>query len=233
MSAEEAIHWVITGLRRGEKRFGMLARAIAICMRHHPDEVNLEVIEAAALYHGRGIVAVDLAGDEASYPPENFRNVFALAHKKGLPVTIHAGEAAGANNILEAVSRLGASRVGHGVRLLEDSEVLRMMVKQRIPMEMCPVSNIQTKAVPDWNSYPIRDYFEYGLNITVNTDNPSVSGTDLNKEYLILAERFGFTLKELSHLVLSSADAAFLGDTEKRWLKRDLSSRFAELQQAM
>jgi adenosine deaminase len=233
MSTEETIHWVITGLRRGEKKFGMLARAIAICMRHHPETANLEVIEAAALYQGRGIVAVDLAGDEASHPPENFRNVFALAHKKGLPITIHAGEAAGASNIEEAVCRLGASRIGHGVRLLENTEVLRMMEKLRIPMEMCPVSNIQTKTVPGWSSYPIRDYYEYGLNITVNTDNPSVSGTSLTKEYLILAERFGFTLKELSHLVLGSADAAFLGETEKRWLKRELSSRFAELQQAI
>ncbi|MCL6456968.1 MAG: adenosine deaminase [Gorillibacterium sp.] len=233
LSPEEAIYWVIVGLRRGERKFGIMARAIAICMRNHHQALNLEVIEAASRYMGRGIVAVDLAGDEASYPPEFFREVFALSHKKGIPVTIHAGEAAGAANINEAVTKLGATRVGHAVRLKESPEVLKMMVERGIPLEMCPVSNIQTKAVTGWDSYPIREYYEQGLNVTVNTDNPSVSGTDLTREYLILAERFDFSIKELSDLVLNSAEAAFLGDTEKRWLKRDLSSRFEELELAI
>lgn len=229
LSAEEAIHHVIAGLRRGEKRFGVRARAIAICMRNHGEKENMEVIDAAASYVGKGLVAVDLAGDEASYPPELFRNVFAASHKRGIPVTIHAGEAAGAGNIREAVSNLGATRIGHGVRLKEAPEVMDMIRSRQIPLEMCPVSNIQTKAVSCWASYPIREYFEHGLMVTVNTDNPSVSGTSITKEYGILAEKFDFTLDELGKLVMNGVRAAFLENSEKELLKQELQEEFTAL----
>ncbi|MBP3964949.1 adenosine deaminase [Paenibacillus sp. DLE-14] len=226
---EEAIHHVIEGLKRAERQFDIKGRAIAICMRHHGREENLEVIEAAAPYAGRGLVAVDLAGDEASYPPELFREVFALAHKRSLPVTIHAGEAAGAENVYEAVKNLGASRIGHGVRLRENPAILQMMLEQRIPLEMCPVSNIQTKAVADWDVYPIRDYFERGLIVTLNTDNPSVSGTDITREYRIVSEKFDFTDAELASIIRNGVNAAFLEDAEKKALKQRIDQELQEL----
>ncbi|MEK3723916.1 adenosine deaminase [Paenibacillus sp. FSL H8-0034] len=225
LSAEAAIHYVIEGLKRAEQKFHVKARVIAICMRNHSIKDNLEVIEAAAAFIGKGLGAVDLAGDEASYGPELFREVFALSHKLGIPVTIHAGEAAGADNIKEAVTNLGACRIGHGVRLRENTSILEMIVQQQIPLEMCPVSNIQTKAVPSWEAYPIRDYFDRGIKITVNTDNPIVSGTNITKEYRVLNERFGFTLSELSALVMNGVDSAFLDGHEKRALKLDLLSK--------
>ncbi|WP_308636829.1 adenosine deaminase [Paenibacillus silvisoli] len=217
---EEAIHHVIEGLKRAEKDHDIVARAIAICMRNHNRESNLEVIEAAAKFEGRGLAAVDLAGDEASFPPELFRDVFALAHKRALPVTIHAGEAAGAENVYEAVKNLGASRIGHGVRLRENPAILQMMAERRIPLEMCPVSNIQTKAVADWDVYPIRDYFDQGLIITLNTDNPSVSGTDITREYRIVSEKFDFTDAELAAIIRNGANAAFLEESAKKALKQ-------------
>lgn len=229
LSLEETIHYVIVGLKRGEKQFGVKARAIAICMRNHSREDNIEVIEAAAKYVGKGMAAVDLAGDEASYPPEFFREVFAVSHKRGIPVTIHAGEAAGANNIYEAVTNLGATRVGHGVRLKESSSILEMVVSRQIPLEMCPISNIQTKAVSGWDTYPIREYYDRGIMVTVNTDNPSVSGTDITKEYRILAEKFGFSVSELATLIMNGAEASFLEDGEKKSLKRELQYELKEL----
>ncbi|BBH23703.1 hypothetical protein Back11_50480 [Paenibacillus baekrokdamisoli] len=229
MTTEEAIHYVIEGLRRGERQFGTVARAIAICMRNHTQADNLEVIEAAAAYIGKGLVAVDLAGDEASYPPELFREVFARAHKYGIPVTIHAGEAAGADNVYEAVKNLGASRIGHGIRARENPAILDMVLKQGIPLEMCPVSNIQTKAVVSWDVYPIREYFEAGLQITINTDNPSVSGTDITREYRILADKFGFATRELAAIILNGVEAAFLEDSSKRELKRSIQKDFLTL----
>lgn len=229
MTSEEAIHYVIEGLKRGEQQFGTQARAIGICMRNHSIADNLEVIKASAAYVGKGLVAVDLAGDEASYPPELFREVFALAHKHAIPVTIHAGEAAGASNVYEAVKNLGASRIGHGIRLQENPDVLDMVLKQQIPLEMCPVSNIQTKAVASWEAYPIRDYFDRGLMVTLNTDNPSVSGTDITREYRILSEKFGFTIPELAGIVMNGVEAAFLEDSNKQQLKK----RFQEAMLAL
>jgi adenosine deaminase len=229
MSLEEAIHYVIAGLQRGEKQFGFQARAIAICLRSHSHQDNIEVIEAAAQYSGKGLVAVDLAGDEASYPPELFREVFALSHKRGMPVTIHAGEAGGADNIYEAVTRLGATRIGHGVRLKENPAILEMVRKQQIPLEMCPLSNIQTKAVAGWEVYPIREYYELGLKVTVNTDNPIVSGTTLTKEYGILADKFGFTEREIATIIMNGVDSAFLETDEKRALKLKMALQFQEL----
>jgi adenosine deaminase len=221
MTVEETISYVIQGLRRGEENFGVKARVIAICMRNHSLEANLEVIEAAAHFKGKGLVAVDLAGDELTYPAFLFREVFALASTYGIPVTIHAGEAAGPDNIEEAVLNLGATRIGHGVRLKENSRVLQMIREQRIPLELCPTSNIQTKAVTSWDTYPIREYFDQGILFTINTDNPGVSGTDITKEYQVIMEKFGFTLREITVLILNGVEASFLDAEEKTILKRD------------
>lgn len=229
LTAEETIRYVLAGLQRGERDYGVKSRAIAICMRHHGYEENAAVVQAAALYAGRGLAAVDLAGDEASFPPDRFRDVFSLCRELGIPVTIHAGEAGGAGNVYEAVTRLGASRIGHGVRLREDAAVLELVKERRVPLEMCPVSNIQTKAVADWHVYPIRDYFDRGLLITINTDNPIVSGTNITKEYEILAEKFNFTMSELAKLVMNGVEAAFLEDSEKSLLKRDVERELQEL----
>jgi len=229
LSAEEVVHYVIEGLRRGEAAFGVKARGIAACLRSHSDELNREVIEAASRYVGKGIVAVDLAGDEASFPAERFADVFALARRRDIPITIHAGEAAGPKNIYDAVTKLGASRIGHGVRLKDDAEVQKLVRKRRIPLEMCPVSNIQTKASPNWSAYPIRDYFDQELMVTVNTDNLTVSDTNLGKEYEMLREHFGFGPQELRRLVLNGVDAAFLPDGEKKELRRSMESEFAQL----
>ncbi|HZG87708.1 adenosine deaminase [Paenibacillus sp.] len=229
LSVEEVIQAVVEGLGRGEAAFGVKARGIATCLRSHSDAQNREVIEAAAKFIGGGIVAVDLAGDEASYPAERFADVFAIARRRDIPVTIHAGEAAGPKNIYDAVTKLGAVRIGHGVRLREDEEVYRFIRKRRIPLEMCPVSNIQTKAAPAWHAYPIRDYFDRELHVTVNTDNLTVSDTNLGKEYAMLQQHFDFRPEEIRRLVLNGVDAAFLSDGDKRELRRAIEAEFALL----
>ncbi len=229
LSAADTIDHVIEGLRRGEEHFGVKARAIAICMRNHTVAANIEVIEAASRFVGRGLVAVDLAGDETTYPAALFREAFALARKLGIPVTIHAGEAAGPDNIEEAVLHLGASRVGHGVRLQEDENVMNLIRELRIPLELCPTSNIQTKAVNGWDAYPIREYYDQGILLTVNTDNPGVSGTNITKEYDVLTEKFGFTLQEITVLIMNGVEASFLEPDEKAALKKDFEEILTRL----
>lgn len=220
LTLDDAIYHVIEGLKRGERLYGVKARAIAICMRHHSLDVNGKVIEAAARFLGKGLVAVDLAGDEAAFPAAGFKELFAIAREKGLPVTIHAGEAAGADNIYEAIVNLGAARIGHGISLQEDAAVLALVKERGIPLEMCPVSNIQTRAVSGWPSYPVRSYYEQGIAVTIHTDNMTVSDTNLTKEYGILADIFGFTAAELAQLVMNGVEAAFLPDEEKQLLKQ-------------
>ncbi|WP_244163385.1 adenosine deaminase [Paenibacillus pectinilyticus] len=229
LTLEETFHHVIEGLKRAQRDYGTRFGVIAICMRNHPCEDNLEVIEAAAAFVGKGVVAVDLAGDEASYPPEFFREVFARSHILGIPVTIHAGEAAGAVNVYEAVTHLGATRIGHGVRLRENAAILAMIKDRRIPLEMCPISNIQTKAVASWDVYPIREYMDQGLIVTINTDNPSVSGTNITNEYRALADRFAFTTPELVKLIMNGVEAAFMDESDKVMFRQEMEAELNSL----
>jgi adenosine deaminase len=219
LTADGAIRAVLAGLRRGEAECGIPARAIVICMRHHDEATNIAAVEAAARFAGDGVAAVDLAGDESRWPTSAFRKVFEAASALELKATIHAGEAAGPDSIREAVERLGAVRIGHGVRAQEDPYVCDLLRERRIPLEMCPTSNIQTRAVPGWDAYPLRRYAAEGLIVTANTDNPTVSGTTIADEYRLLGERLGMTPKEIAALVLNAAEAAFLEPAAKRALK--------------
>ncbi|CAM3815839.1 adenosine deaminase [Cohnella lubricantis] len=229
LTADDALAAVIRGLRRGEERYEIRARAIAICMRHHSPKDNLEVVRTASRYLGRGLVAVDLAGDEAGFPPQLFREVFELAQELGIPVTIHAGEAGGADNVLEAIDRLGAVRIGHGVRARENPAVLERIRECGIPLELCPTSNIQTKAVDGWEDYPIRDYMRSGIVVTINTDNPTVSGTSMTEECRRLAEHLGFGMADIVRLMENAVEAAFLDEAEKAALREEFLLRIAEI----
>lgn len=229
----ETIRCVLRGLTQAQADHAIQAQAIIICMRHHSEALNLAVVEAAALLAGQGVAAVDLAGDEASYPPRLFRRVFARARELGLPATIHAGEAAGTDSIREALDGLGAVRIGHGIRLKESPELVAEVQSRRVPLEMCPTSNIQTKAVPGWEAYPIREYVDRGLLVTVNTDNPTVSNTTLTSEYAELNRRFGFSWDELKQIALNGAEAAWLPEADKQALRIAMLERFRRLEQEM
>lgn len=220
LTVSEVIEAVIKGLTKGECVFGVHARLIACCMRHHDMKTNQELVQTASLYLNRGLVAVDLAGDEKNYPNYLFKKVFDLANHLEIPITIHAGEASGAESIKTAVEDLGASRIGHGVRLIEDMELLEYMKHRSIPLEMCPISNLQTKATKDWLHYPIRYYFDQGLQITVHTDNITVSQTSMSKEFAVLMEQFHFTITELNQLTMNAVDASFLSYQEKEFIKQ-------------
>ncbi|WP_341282608.1 adenosine deaminase [Paenibacillus sp. FSL H8-0537] len=227
LSLEEAMRHTIHGLRRGERDFGVKARGIAICLRHDAYERNEQVILAAAKLQGDGIAAVDLAGDEASFPPELHRSLFNLAASKGLPITIHAGEAGGAQNVQEAIESLGATRIGHGVRITENPAIMEMVRRTGTPLELCPLSNIQTKAVSGWDAYPIKAFLAAGIQATINTDNLTVSGTTIGLEYELLMQKCGVTLEEIGRLILNSAHAAFLEQDEKRQLIADIEQGLA------
>lgn len=224
LNADEVIAAVIAGLNRGEASFGVKARCIAICLRGHTGEMNLEVVKAAARYMGHGLVAIDLAGAEAAYPAELYSEEFRLARELGLPATIHAGEAAGAESVREAVLGLNARRIGHGIRMRDNSEVMSLIAELNIPLELCPVSNLQTKAVESWEDYPLRYYMDRGITVTVNTDNLTVSDTTITKEYSELCEHFRLSAEELCGLVMNGVKSAFLPEGEKEELMKKMAA---------
>lgn len=228
-SVFEVTENVLEGIRQGSEKTGVIARAILICMRHQDKDKNLEVIEAAREYMKYGVCAVDLAGDEKNYPPQLHREVFVRAAHYGIPVTIHAGEADGPQNIATAVNELGAVRIGHGIRLRESSKIYYEIMSREIPLEICVTSNIHTKAAPSFEEHPIRQYFDDGIIVTANTDDATVSDTNMTKELTILSQRYGFSNDEIKTVVLNGAKNAFLDREGKMKLIKDIQKEFNKL----
>lgn len=169
---------------------------------------NLQTVEVAKQLYGQGVVAVDLAGAEALYPTHLFRDEFAAVRAAGIPLIVHAGEAAGADSVREAVEA-GAVRIGHGVRSLEDPEVVRMLVERKVTLELCPTSNLNTAIFPSYDQYPLRQLMDAGLRVCLNTDNMTVSNTTLRDEWQHMIDAFRLTDDEIHQLVQNAIDASF------------------------
>ncbi len=224
LSLEEVVKAAVTGMQEALAGSFFKANLILCCMRGEGNrEENLCTVRTAAAFLGRGVAAVDLAGAEALYPTACYEEVFALAGELGVPFTIHAGEADGPESI-EAALRFGASRIGHGVRAREDGRLLELLRERQIPLELCPTSNVQTKAVKSLREHPVLDYLRGGLSVTVNTDNMTVSNTTIEQEFTKLRQELGMTEEEHRQLLLNAADAAFLTPEEK-WRMKDVIRR--------
>ncbi|MFI3172132.1 MAG: adenosine deaminase [Eubacteriales bacterium] len=208
LSGEEVINAVIRGLNRGKKQFGIDYQIILCTMRHHPLSLNLEVLKLAKAFLGNGVCAVDIAGSEADYPMSLFRQLFLQASIWKIPFTIHAGECGNIDNVLEAID-LGATRIGHGIALSDHPEALALCREKQIPIEMCPTSNIQTKSVKDIKKYPLREFLEEGLLVTINTDNRTVSNTSIQNEFLFIQNNFGITDDEIILLKSNARKSTF------------------------
>ena len=219
LTQEDAVKAAILGMQEAAAGSFFMAKLILCCMRGGDNqEANRKTIETAAAFLGRGVAAVDLAGAEALFPTADYEELFAYAKDLGLPFTIHAGEADGPESI-EAALRFGAARIGHGVRANEDEKVLGLLRESQIPLEMCPTSNVQTKAVSSFLEHPILRYLRSGLKVTVNTDNMTVSDTTIEREYRRLKTELGMTEEERKALLFNAADAAFLTEEERGRMK--------------
>lgn len=203
LSYEEIIEAAIRGLNRAKEKFDIDGNLILCCMRGDDNEKdNIDTIEVAKEYFGKGVCAVDLAGAEALFKTENFQDIFEIAKRYGIPFTIHAGEADGSSSIHKALS-FGASRIGHGVRCIEDKALMEELARKQIPLEVCPISNLQTQAVK--GKHPIEQLFRQGLAITVSTDNNTVSNTDICQEYEYILDNTQLTINDL---ILMNKNAA-------------------------
>ena len=218
---DEIVEAVLAGLKQGQQEYDVQAGLILCAMRHQPVELNLEIVEVAARYKDKGVVAIDLAGDEANFPVKDHSEVFLKAKEKGLSITIHAGEAAGAESVDNALD-LGAERIGHGVYSKEDPEVVQRLKEEGTVLEVCPISNRHTKAVSSVSEHPIKEYFDQGLRVSVNTDNRTVSNTSLTKEYEILMSELGFTIEDIKQMIVYGIEGGFMSEELKGKLVSEL-----------
>lgn len=226
LTQKKVVQACLSGLVQGIREFGISARMILCCMRGAENRAqNIETIAVAEEYLGRGVCAVDLAGNEAAYPTKTFVDIFCLAKKPGIPAVIHAGEAAGAESVREALA-LGAVRIGHGIHAMEDAELMRSLRDKKIYLEMCYSSNLQTKTVNSPTKYPLEKFMENGINVTINTDNMTVSDTNLKKEYRLLQDQLALKKSTLKQLALNAAEGAFVTEGERATLKAQIEREF-------
>lgn len=211
MTQEQAVEAAIEGVKRGMEQYPSIRVGLILCCMRGEDneEWNLQTVEAAKKYLGDVVCAVDIAGAESLYPTERFAPVFEKVREYGLPSTIHAGEAAGPESMKTALA-FGAKRIGHGVAAVEDPELVRRLIEEQITLEVCVTSNYQTKVVPSIEAHPIRRLFNAGVRVTVNSDNRTVSNTNIRKELDILRNVFGFKEQEIEKMEEYAWEARFL-----------------------
>ena len=209
---------VAKGVRRAEAETGVRANLIGIISRHFGPEAAMGELEALLSQKDK-LVGLDLAGDEANFPGELFVAHFARARKAGWGITVHAGEAAGAESIWQAIRGLGATRIGHAVRALEDPDLVEYMVENGIGVEANLTSNVQTSTVPSYAAHPLKAMLEAGLLATINSDDPGISNIDLPYEYTVAAPKAGLTQAQIAQAQANALELAFLPAAEKDALR--------------
>ena len=217
-SYEEVANWVISAVDSAQHDHDIRVRLIAQIGRDESIAVARQVAEVAAAFQDRGFAGIDLAGDEITYPAARFAEVFQWAKAQGLHITIHAAEAGPASNIRDAIELLGAERIGHGVRAMEDLAVMDLLAKRNVTLEMCPTSNLQTGVISKLGQHPLWAYQQVGIRVTINTDDPSISNTTVTDEYLVALRGIGIPLRAIRQMVLTAAEAAFLPEAERQRL---------------
>jgi adenosine deaminase len=225
--------WVIlSGLNSGReeanKDFGVWWQWIFDIVRNNPDTQGI-VLDIALAAKEMGVIALGLGGIEDGFPPELFTDSFNHAANEHLHRVPHAGEHAGPQSVWSAIKLLHAERIGHGVRSIEDPELIEFLRVNSIPLEICPTSNICLQVYPNYDCHPLRKLWDAGLFITINSDDPPMFGTDLNNEYKVLVKNFSFSQDDLELISLNAIQASFLNLVKKQELVRAFKDEFANL----
>jgi len=217
---QDVIDWVMTSAKDAARKYDVVVRLITSVNRHESTDLAEQVAWISAEYIKDGIVGLDLAGNEAEFPSQPFYGLFKEAKQAGLHVTIHAGEWGPASNVREAIDELGAERIGHGVRVLEDQSIVDMARERGITFEVCVTSNYQSGVVKSLDTHPLMNMLDAGINVTINTDDPSISRITLSNEYHTVCEELHMPPSTLKQRILVAAQAGFLAEHEKEKLVR-------------
>ncbi len=223
---DQVVQAVLDGLAQAERRYDILTGVIICGMRNISPESSLQLAELAVAFKNRGVVGFDLAGAEEDYPAKHHRQAFYLILNNNINCTLHAGEAYGPESVAQAVHYCGAHRIGHGVRLREDGDLLNYVNDHRIPLEMCVSSNVQTGSARSLDRHPFKFYLDLGLRVTLNTDNRLVTDTTVSREYRIAAQHWNLTAQELRWVMVNGFKSAFLPFRDKKMLLRRATSTF-------
>jgi len=232
MRPAAVVEAVVRGLRKAERDFGIRCGVILSAIRSLGPESSLLVAELCVAFKNRGVVAFDLAGSEDGHPASVHRASFQLVIDNNINCTAHAGESFGPDSIHQALHKCGAHRIGHGTRLPEDRDLLDYVNDHRIPLEVCPTSNVQTRAAASWGEHPVGRFVADGLRVTINTDNRLMSATTVSRELELCHRHFGWDYATLSAVVLAGFKSAFLPYRDKAELLARTSRELASLDPA-
>lgn len=219
----DVVDWVMYSSQQAAKKCGIIVRLIASVNRHEGTDLAEQVAWLAAEHKDHGLVGLDLAGNEAEFKSEPFYPIFKEAKQSGLHITIHAGEWGPAENVKEAIEAIGAERIGHGVRVLEDDNIVALARESGAAFEVCITSNYQSGVVNSLETHPLMKMHEAGINVTINTDDPSISRITLSHEYYNACEDLHMPQSTLKQRIIAAAKAGFLAENEKEKLVKQLT----------
>lgn len=204
LTQEEVVNAAIEGLNLSKLKSNL----ILCCMRGNSLDKNIETVKLAKKYLDKGVCAIDLAGAEGIYPTKDYEDIFKYAKELEIPFTIHAGEADGPSSVYDAI-RFGAKRIGHGVRSIEDFNLIKLIKEKDITLEICPTSNICTAIYNKISDIPIKELLDNGINITINTDDPVICNTTLREDLLLVKNAFNLSDEDIIKLQLNAINASF------------------------
>lgn len=217
LDPREVVEAVIDGVEAGRREIGLTVNLIGILSRTYGQELAWQELEALLAFADK-LVAIDLAGDEANYPGEWFTEHLERARQRGLHLTVHAGESAGAQSVWQAVQELRAERLGHAVHAIEDPRLMAYLAERGVGIEANLTSNVQTSTVSSYAAHPLRHFLQQGLLATINTDDPGISGIDLRHEYEVAAPAAGLAPQQIVQAQRNALTIAFLSQAEKEQL---------------
>ena len=219
LNTKEVIESVLKGIKKAESMYDIKGNLILSCMRTMSVESSYDVIEAGKEYLNNGVVAGDLCSSENEQFCEKFEDPIALARSYGYRVTIHAGETGIGENVYDAITLLKAERIGHGVFIKDCEKAYNLVKENNVTLEMCPTSNLQTKAIKNIENYPLNNFHKDGIKVSLNTDNRTVSDIDLTNEYNIIFNNFEMSEDDYKTIYLNSVEASFADENTKNKLR--------------
>jgi adenosine deaminase len=226
----QVVEAVLRGLRMAKRELGIRYGVILCAIRSLGPESSLRIAELCIAFKNRGVVGFDLAGSEVNNPAKVHKHAFQLVVDNNINCTAHAGESFGPDSVHQAIHKCGAHRVGHGTRLIESGDLLNYVNDHRIPLEVCPSSNLQTKAAAGWDTHPVDFFVDYGLRVTINTDNRLMSDTTVTKELLLCHQHYGWSLQTIKEIIIAGFKSAFMPYREKADLVAEISRELASFQ---
>jgi adenosine deaminase len=226
----QVVEAVLRGLRTAKRALGIRYGVILCAIRSFGPESSLRIAELCVAFKNRGVVGFDLAGAEENFPAKVHRGAFQLVIDNNINCTAHAGESFGPDSVHQAIHKCGAHRIGHGTRLVESGDLLNFVNDHRIPIEVCPSSNLQTRAAKSWETHPVDFYVDYGLRVTINTDNRLMSDTTVTKELQLCHRHYGWSLATIKEIIIAGFKSAFMPYREKADLVLEVSKALAKVE---